>query len=136
MGKPGAPQWSIDFDLWATEALDRGDVDALFDFRTKAPGMPFAHPTVEHFAPLFVTLGAVARPRMHLPARRGYAYGLEALVRGALTWRHHHGADHEREGGATMIGIVTMQAARPWVFISSSGTAADRIPLPLLAAGR
>ena len=24
--------------------------------------MPFAHPTVEHFAPLFVTLGAAAKP--------------------------------------------------------------------------
>ncbi|MDQ4008157.1 MAG: dioxygenase, partial [Actinomycetota bacterium] len=24
----------------------------------RAPGMPYAHPTVEHFAPLFVTLGA------------------------------------------------------------------------------
>ena len=77
MGKPGAPQWSIDFDEWATEALDRGDVDALFDFRTKAPGMPFAHPTVEHFAPLFVTLGAVARPEAAPSyAIEGYAYGL------------------------------------------------------------
>jgi 4,5-DOPA dioxygenase extradiol len=77
MGKPGAPQWSIDFDQWATEVLDRGDVDSLFDFRTKAPGMPFAHPTVEHFAPLFVTLGAVARPD-DAPsyAIEGYAYGL------------------------------------------------------------
>jgi 4,5-DOPA dioxygenase extradiol len=62
LGKPGAPQWSIDFDQWATEALDRGDVDTLMAFREKAPGMPYAHPTVEHFAPLFVTLGAVSRP--------------------------------------------------------------------------
>ena len=77
MGKPGAPQWSIDFDDWAREALDRGDLDTLFDFRTKAPGMPYAHPTVEHFAPLFVTLGAVARPD-EAPdyAIEGYAYGL------------------------------------------------------------
>ncbi len=77
LGKPGAPQWSIDFDHWATEALDRGDVDALFDFRAKAPGMPFAHPTVEHLAPLFVTLGAVARPDAAPDYRiEGYAYGL------------------------------------------------------------
>jgi 4,5-DOPA dioxygenase extradiol len=62
MGKPGAPQWSIDFDQWAKEALDRGDLDTLFAFRDKAPGMPYAHPTVEHFAPLFVTLGAAAKP--------------------------------------------------------------------------
>ena len=77
MGKPGAPAWSIDFDQWAREALDRGDLDTLFDFRTKAPGMPYAHPTVEHFAPLFVTLGAAARPD-DAPeyAVEGFFYGL------------------------------------------------------------
>jgi 4,5-DOPA dioxygenase extradiol len=76
-GKPGAPQWSIDFDQWAREALDAGDVDELFAFREKAPGMPYAHPTTEHFAPLFVTLGAVARPEEQPDyAIEGYAYGL------------------------------------------------------------
>jgi 4,5-DOPA dioxygenase extradiol len=60
--RSGAPTWSIEFDGWATEALSRGDLDALFDFRQRAPGMPYAHPTVEHFAPLFVTLGAAATP--------------------------------------------------------------------------
>ncbi len=57
-GKPGAPSWSVEFDRWAAEALQRGDLDELFAFRERAPGMPYAHPTVEHFAPLFVTLGA------------------------------------------------------------------------------
>jgi 4,5-DOPA dioxygenase extradiol len=61
-GRPGAPQWSVEFDRWVAEALERGDVDSLFAFREKAPGMPFAHPTVEHFAPLFVTLGAAVTP--------------------------------------------------------------------------
>ena len=61
-GKPGAPSWSVEFDRWAAEALERGDLDTLFAFREKAPGMPYAHPTVEHFAPLFVTLGAAAKP--------------------------------------------------------------------------
>jgi 4,5-DOPA dioxygenase extradiol len=76
-GQPGAPQWSIDFDQWAMEALNRGDLDTLFAFRDKAPGMPYAHPTVEHFAPLFVTLGAVVRPD-DAPdyAIEGFAYGL------------------------------------------------------------
>jgi 4,5-DOPA dioxygenase extradiol len=53
-----APGWSQDFDAWAGEALARGDVDALASYRSEAPGMPYAHPTVEHFTPLFVTLGA------------------------------------------------------------------------------
>lgn len=54
------PGWSAEFDLWAADALARGDVDELAGFRTRAPGMPYAHPTVEHFTPLFVTLGAAA----------------------------------------------------------------------------
>jgi 4,5-DOPA dioxygenase extradiol len=57
-----APGWSRDFDAWAAEMLERGDVDQLMDFRRRAPGMPYAHPTVEHFAPLFVTLGAAGDP--------------------------------------------------------------------------
>lgn len=53
-----APGWSTDFDAWAGEALARGDVDELAAYLSKAPGLPYAHPTVEHFTPLFVTLGA------------------------------------------------------------------------------
>ncbi|TWH71856.1 4,5-DOPA dioxygenase extradiol [Modestobacter roseus] len=56
------PGWSADFDAWAADALARGAVDELARFRTAAPGMPYAHPTVEHFTPLFVTLGAAADP--------------------------------------------------------------------------
>lgn len=76
-GKPGAPAWSVEFDQWAAEALARGDLDSLFAFREKAPGMPYAHPTTEHFAPLFVALGAAtvadAPPETKVD---GYWYGL------------------------------------------------------------
>ncbi|MGO4757553.1 dioxygenase, partial [Streptomyces sp. 2MCAF27] len=34
------------------------DVDALLDFERKSPAGRLAHPRTEHFAPLFVTLGA------------------------------------------------------------------------------
>jgi len=53
-----APAWSSDFDHWAAEALSRGDVDALASYKDLAPGVSYAHPTVEHFTPLFITLGA------------------------------------------------------------------------------
>ncbi|GAA1811157.1 class III extradiol ring-cleavage dioxygenase [Planosporangium flavigriseum] len=56
------PGWSAEFDAWTAETLARGAVDELIDFRNRAPGMPYAHPTVEHFAPLFVTLGAADDP--------------------------------------------------------------------------
>ena len=56
------PGWSVDFDLWAADALSRGDVAELSAYKTKAPGMPYAHPTAEHYIPLFVTLGAASDP--------------------------------------------------------------------------
>lgn len=56
-----APGWSKEFDAWAGEALARGDVDELARFKERAPGMPYAHPTVEHYTPLFITLGAALK---------------------------------------------------------------------------
>lgn len=52
------PGWSSDFDAWAGEAISNNDIDELASYANKAPGMPYAHPTVEHFSPIFVTLGA------------------------------------------------------------------------------
>jgi 4,5-DOPA dioxygenase extradiol len=57
-----APGWSREFDAWTAETLARGAVDELADFRSRAPGMPWAHPTIEHFAPMFLTLGAADDP--------------------------------------------------------------------------
>src|SRR5258708_290672 len=56
------PGWSTEFDHWAADALDHGDVSALADFR-RAPGARYAHRTTEHFPPLFVTLGAAQGPQ-------------------------------------------------------------------------
>jgi 4,5-DOPA dioxygenase extradiol len=56
------PGWSAEFDAWAQEVLAGGDVESLAAFRDRAPGMPYAHPTVEHMAPMFVALGAASDP--------------------------------------------------------------------------
>lgn len=50
------------FDEWAVDALARGDVDALADYRAKAPGAAVAHPTAEHFVPLLLAVGAAEEP--------------------------------------------------------------------------
>ena len=52
------PGWSSEFDDWGRRALQAGDIDALLDFEHKSPAGRLAHPRTEHFAPLFVTLGA------------------------------------------------------------------------------
>ena len=58
------PGWSVEFDHWARETLAAGDVETLAAFRDRAPGMPYAHPTTEHFAPMFVALGASRDPEV------------------------------------------------------------------------
>jgi len=71
------PGWSAEFDSWAAEALGRGDVEELIDFANRAPAVRYAHPTVEHLAPMFVTLGASENPEAPVESRiDGYWYGL------------------------------------------------------------
>lgn len=55
-----APAPSVEFDQWAAEAMAAGDVDALLDMRHRAPAAALAHPRTEHWAPLYVALGAAA----------------------------------------------------------------------------
>lgn len=56
--RPGLGAPLREFDHWAAEALARGDVDELADYRAAAPAANIAHPTDEHFVPLLATLGA------------------------------------------------------------------------------
>jgi len=54
----GVPSWSAEFDDWGHRALDAQDIDALLNFTDRSPAGRLAHPRTEHFAPLFVALGA------------------------------------------------------------------------------
>jgi 4,5-DOPA dioxygenase extradiol len=69
--------WSTEFDAWAAEAVAQRDVDALVDFLHRAPAARIAHPRTEHFAPLFVSLGAsVADLGRSTSVVDGFWYGL------------------------------------------------------------
>jgi 4,5-DOPA dioxygenase extradiol len=71
------PSWSADFDAWAADALGRGDIETLSRYRSEAPGMPYAHPTVDHYIPLFITMGAAERPDQPVTTTiEGYMVGL------------------------------------------------------------
>jgi 4,5-DOPA dioxygenase extradiol len=71
------PTWSSDFDSWAADALARGDVDTLLNYRRLAPALEFAHPTAEHWVPLFVTLGAATNAEAPVQNTiEGYRFGL------------------------------------------------------------
>ena len=54
---------SRDFREWAHARLMSGDDAALFDWEHAAPGAKAAHPSPEHFLPLFVALGAAGERR-------------------------------------------------------------------------
>ncbi|SEA19029.1 MULTISPECIES: DODA-type extradiol aromatic ring-opening family dioxygenase [Acidovorax] len=48
----------IEFSRWVESALERGDLKALLNYRSLAPHAERAHPTDDHFLPLFFALGA------------------------------------------------------------------------------
>jgi len=52
------PAWAVAFDEWLADALASGRTAELFDWERKAPHAHRAHPSPEHFLPLFVALGA------------------------------------------------------------------------------
>jgi 4,5-DOPA dioxygenase extradiol len=70
------PTWSAEFDDWGAGAMAAGDLDALIDFARKAPAGRLAHPRTEHFAPLFVSLGAAGRIDAQRAVIEGFWYGL------------------------------------------------------------
>ncbi len=71
------PAWSSEFDAWANENVGHREIDALLDFQHKAPGARIAHPTTDHFVPLFVSLGAVIdQPYASKTVIDGYLWGL------------------------------------------------------------
>jgi 4,5-DOPA dioxygenase extradiol len=79
MADPGvvAPSWSAEFDVWGEETLAARDFDALIDFLHKAPSGRLAHPRTEHFAPLFVSVGAsLGAGDVPRSVISGYWYGL------------------------------------------------------------
>lgn len=74
---PGKP--SAEFDAWAAATVADSDLESLFDFLDVAPHGREAHPRTEHFAPLFVAMGAAVGADGKLNSRSvidGFWYGL------------------------------------------------------------
>jgi 4,5-DOPA dioxygenase extradiol len=57
----GAPApYAREFQAWVFEKLKEKDVQSLVDYRSRTPHGVRAHPTEEHFLPLFFALGAAS----------------------------------------------------------------------------
>lgn len=46
------------FCAWVKDTLEQGDLQAMLDYRARAPHAQRAHPTDEHFLPVYFALGA------------------------------------------------------------------------------
>jgi 4,5-DOPA dioxygenase extradiol len=70
--------WAIAFEDWLTERLAGGDAAALAKYEGLADGAK-AHPTDDHFLPLFVALGAAGPGARGRALHRSFAHGSIAM---------------------------------------------------------
>ena len=73
-----------EFSRWIEAAIERGDLEALLDYRRQAPHAVRAHPSDDHFLPLFFALGAGGFGVVDRPVRPGWVtrevmYGILAM---------------------------------------------------------
>jgi 4,5-DOPA dioxygenase extradiol len=79
----GVPSWVQEFRAWLADALARGDIESLLDYRARAPHAARNHPTEDHILPLFVPLGAAghgARARRENDVVTFGVLGMDAFV--------------------------------------------------------
>ncbi|HEX4419329.1 MAG TPA: class III extradiol ring-cleavage dioxygenase, partial [Kofleriaceae bacterium] len=67
MSLRATPAWASEFDAWSADVLSRHDVDALLDYRARAPGVRESLPTHEHFVPVIVAAGAAGDSAVQFP---------------------------------------------------------------------
>lgn len=70
-----APAWARAFDDWVATAMAAGDSTALIAWETLAPQPRQAHPTEDHFLPLFVALGAAGQGARGRRVHDGFTLG-------------------------------------------------------------
>jgi 4,5-DOPA dioxygenase extradiol len=79
---PVAP-YAKEFQSWVDDRIRAGDHEALIEYRSRAPHATRAHPTDEHFLPLFFALGAAgtdARPARIYDAIEGGSLAMDAYA--------------------------------------------------------
>jgi 4,5-DOPA dioxygenase extradiol len=84
-GAGGIAPYAAEFAAWVGTQLAAGDADALVQYRDHAPHAVRAHPTDEHFLPLFVAFGAAgAAPRVEAVVE-----GFEGGALSLHSWAFH-----------------------------------------------
>ena len=82
-GERQAASYVVEFSRWVEQQVQAGASDALLDWQQQAPHALRAHPTDEHFLPLYFALGAGAGSTPHYLSRE-VMYGMLAMDAFAL----------------------------------------------------
>ena len=77
-GVPTAP-YALEFSRWVEAQIAAGDIEALWDYRQRAPHAQRAHPSEDHFMPLFFALGAGGPGSQAHYLSREVLYGMLAM---------------------------------------------------------
>ena len=76
IGQGGAGAgWAHAFDAWFADVVQRHDVEALAQWRVRAPEAARAHPTSEHFDPFLVAMGATREGERVTTVHEEMAFG-------------------------------------------------------------
>ena len=78
-GPASEAPYVADFVRWIRQAVTARDLDALVDYRRRAPHAERAHPTEEHFLPLLVALGATSAGDRVEVIEAGTLYGMLSM---------------------------------------------------------
>jgi 4,5-DOPA dioxygenase extradiol len=82
-GRAAPAPYAKEFQHWVFEKIEARSLDELAEYRSLSPHGVRAHPTDEHFLPLFVALGAApdaARPQRVFDAIESGALAMDAYV--------------------------------------------------------
>lgn len=83
-GEQATAPYVAEFARWVESALERGDTPALLDYRSLAPHAQRAHPTDDHFLPIFFAMGAAGEDARPSYLSREVMYGMLAMDAFAL----------------------------------------------------
>jgi 4,5-DOPA dioxygenase extradiol len=68
-------RWAAEFDRWFGNAVGQNKLADLFSYEHAGPHAQLAVPTFEHFAPVFVVLGAASEPKEVITIYDGFEHG-------------------------------------------------------------
>jgi 4,5-DOPA dioxygenase extradiol len=74
-GGAPVPAWATEFDEWLADALAAPRTEEVLDWDVKGPNAHRAHPSPEHFLPLFVALGAAGEGARAERIHQGFTMG-------------------------------------------------------------